>query len=90
MLLISIIQLFCIVMTAFLLKNAYKTKSNLDFSTVLIGGFITLLFEPLAIELLFGQTADGGAIQLAGEIFGIYFIVRAIIGIVKNRKSKQV
>lgn len=86
---IPIITLGLIVATAFLVKNANKHHSITNYVFVLVGGIVTLLFEPLIIALYTNGSTDGGAIQLASTIVGIYFIIWSIVRMVKFNKEKK-
>lgn len=78
--------------TARLLGRANKNPTITNYLLGLFGGIATFLFEPVVFVLFTNELNDGGAIpvaiQIASTIFGIYFIVIAIKGIVKIRKLK--
>lgn len=86
---IALITIGLMVGTAFLMKNAKKHISIGNYVLVLVGGIVTLLFEPIIIALYTDGSADGGAIQIASTIFGIYFIGWAIVRLVKFNKEKN-
>ena len=86
---IALIQLVLIVVTAFLVRSARTIKSTESYIFVLVCGVITFLFEPvLAVSV--GQVADGGMIQLAAEVFGVYCIIWSIVRMVKSKKVKNI
>ena len=85
---IFIIQFALIIITTFLVKSASKLKTKRSNIIVLIGGIVTLLFEPIFITAM-GQTGDGGAMQLAGEIFGAYFAIWAFFRIFAVKKKEN-
>ncbi|KKR60729.1 hypothetical protein A2643_02760 [Candidatus Nomurabacteria bacterium RIFCSPHIGHO2_01_FULL_39_220] len=86
---IALITIGLMVGTAFLMKNAKNKVSIESYVLVLVGGIITLLFEPVIITLFTDGSADGGAIQIASTIFGIYFIGWSITRMVKFKKEKN-
>jgi hypothetical protein len=86
---IALITIGLMVGTAFLMKNAKNHLSIGNYVLVLVGGIITLLFEPIIIALYTDGSVDGGAIQMASTIFGIYFIGWSIVRLVKFNKEKQ-
>lgn len=84
-----LITIGLIVGTAFLMKNAKKKVSIESYVLVLVGGIVTLLFEPMIIALYTDGSVDGGAVQIASTIFGIYFIGWSITRMVKFKKEKN-
>jgi hypothetical protein len=82
---IAIITIGLLVGTAFLMKNAKEKKTVGSYVLVLIGGIITFLFMPM-LEISSFVSGDGGAIQIASTLLGIFFIVWAIVRIVKRNK----
>lgn len=87
---IALLTIGLIFGTAFLVKNAKSKKSIKDYVFVLFGGVITFLFEPLVIVLFTDKSTDGGAIQMASTIFGIYCIGWSIIRIIKHKKNQSI
>jgi predicted Na+-dependent transporter len=87
--LIALITIGLMVGTGFLMRNAKNKASIESYMLVLIGGIVTFLFEPAIITLYTDGSTDGGAIQLASTILGIYFIGWSIVRMVKFKKEKD-
>lgn len=86
---ISIIELGLLVGTAFLIRNAKKKKAVGSKVLVLIFGIVTLLFKPTISVAIFDGQLEGGAIEIASTIFGIYFIIWAIVQLIKGKKKTE-
>lgn len=83
-----------IIGSAFLVRNAKRKNYIESYILVLISGVITFLFEPMFLTLYArmnqrNETIDGGAIQIASNIVGIYCVVWSIIKMVKLKKDKK-
>jgi hypothetical protein len=83
---VTLITIGLMIGTAFLMRNAKSKGSVESYGLVLVGGIVTFLFEPVNIALSADKSADGGAIQIASTILGIYFIGWAIVRLVKRKK----
>lgn len=83
---IPLITVILIIVIGLLIKNANIKKSKEAYVLVLLGGIVILFFEPASIVLFTDGSKDGGAIQIASTIIGIYCIVWSIAKIIKIKK----
>lgn len=91
---VPIITIGLIMGSVFLVLNAKKKNSTESYALVLISGIITFLFELVVLTLYvrinqINETIDGGAIQVASNVVGIYCIIWSIIRVIKLKKSKK-
>jgi hypothetical protein len=82
---LGVITIGLIIYIAFLVKDANRKKTKGAYFLVLAGGVVIFLFEPI-MDVLLGDS-DGASLIV---YFGLYFIVWAIIQLVKLKKAKPV
>lgn len=91
---IPIITIGLIIGSVFLIRNAKKKNSIEGYGLAIVAGVITFLFEPLFLTLYarinqINETIDGGAIQIASSIVGVYCIIWSIVKIVKLKRNQK-
>ncbi|MBP9711493.1 MAG: hypothetical protein KBD55_00455 [Candidatus Pacebacteria bacterium] len=83
---IVLITLSLIITTSFLAKNAKKENTKLGYFLVLVSGIIIFLFEPLIQIFLLEISSPSSSLI---SLFGLYFIVLAIVQLIKLMKNEN-